>query len=409
MDTNVEQPLEPRVLICAFDTPYPVDYGGVYDVHSRAVYLRASGYAVDVICLVRDEGRIAEFQRRMESEPGRPYARAFFVRYRPRYLRVLGRDPFAALVRDVELDDATGQALRVTRYDFVVVEHLKMARFARRLRAVVSDAPFYLRAHNDEYEFHQQLAASTRSVAKRLYLRLEALKYRDFQRAEFSGPLFSRVFFIGERDYAEYRQQVRGRAVLLPIFCDLPTPVSVERRGGVRDIDFLYVGNLDSGDNVQALMMALAFVKSLALTDVNVMVCGKFSQPAMEASFAGALKAVYPCEVCFNVDRSTLDAVYARAKCFLNFSANIGGVKTKLVEALSSGLLVVSNREGVLGSSLEQASLLASDLTSDRVRRLLSDDDAYEQQRSQFQAEFLNYARTTRMAYEREFVHGGAY
>src|SRR5690606_23934066 len=117
------------------------------------------------------------------------------------------------------------------------------------------------------------------------------------------------------------------------------------------------VGNLDLDDNLNALVKINSFLIQNQFVEFKLKIVGKCSDEKRKMKIRNLFLKIENVDFQFNVSDSELKQNYENAKFFLNFSDNESGVKTKLIEAVSYGIPVISNREGVEGSNLESVVL----------------------------------------------------
>jgi len=133
------------------------------------------------------------------------------------------------------------------------------------------------------------------------------------------------------------------------------------------------------------------------------LVCGRCTETERQKVVVEDLAGFSFCEVKFNIPRPELYDLYRKAKFFLNFSTAMGGVKTKLIDALAQGLVVITNELGVRGSGLEEACIIASKTTIPLISSALVVEAEYEQLRAASTAALGRYAMHVRSIYESEF------
>lgn len=405
--TQHDAPPSLEVLLVCFDTPFPVNYGGVYDVVARARYLQETGYQIDLLCCYRDPNRLREM-RRQERESANPLFRSIFaIPEKLNLISLLRGAPLSVAIRDVLIPSAVARALRRASYRFVLVEHLKLFSLAMRLSPIVS-SDFRLRMHNDEHDYYRSLGQKSRAGLRKIFLLSESILYRRYQKSALSSQLFSTVYFISTTEMQRLSAEVCGTFRHLPVY--FRKSKSPKARSQIcsdslaRTIDFLYVGNLNLDDNVQAVVNAMRFLDSRLARPTQVVICGRCDSTDRQGRVFRTIAVTIPCEIKFNVTRESLDTYYSTSKCFLNFSTNSGGVKTKLIEALEHGLLVISDSNGLNGSGLDSCCLAADATGASQLERLITSPDFYEQQRQLLLRNFQVAATATASAYAEAFA-----
>ncbi len=390
------------ILILSFDTPWPVDYGGIYDVIGRAHEFQRAGYAVDYVGVTLDTRRLKDYSIG-HAEPRSPFRRVYILRGYLRPWSVLTTTPASASARNVDIPLELRNYLLSQTYAFVLVDHIKMVPFAGTIsRALNMD--YRLRMHNDEVEYYASVARRETRRLRAATLWLESLKYRFYQKKVLRRKLFSCVYYISPRDMQKFFGISEARQAVLPVVADF----SLGRLRPVDDalgaIDFLYVANLELEENVQGLLCALQFLHSNGIQRHSLLVCGRCRSAERRTAIVKTFAFHEFCEIRFNVSPAELDAAYAKAKFFLNFAVSSGGIKTKLIDALARGIVVITNELGIQGSGLDAACIIASRSTAPVIQKALTNRTEYQKLKAQVTDALREYEEFVRSTYKNEFA-----
>lgn len=141
-----------------------------------------------------------------------------------------------------------------------------------------------------------------------------------------------------------------------------------------RSTDFLYVGNMDLDDNFLSIIKIREFLDRNDFTSYNLKIVGKCTSEKRKKDVSGIFSNIQNADFQFNVNSDELREVYKTSKFFLNFSSNASGVKTKLIEALSFGIPIISNREGAEGSNLEDVVLNDYEIDVQWLKKVLNNE-----------------------------------
>lgn len=399
---NIENAREGRsALIIGFDTPAPVDYGGIYDVMSRAKNLRNLGFSIDYIGVTVDNGRFGKWQRD-EGRTKEIFRKCVVLKGKKTFRSILSSIPASALIRRVDIPNDIRMHVRQANYSMVIVDHIKMVPFAMELLAGRC-RDLRLRLHNDEAEYYSSVASREKNKLKAFIQRLESWKYRKFQQEVLRCSKFSRFYFISERDRTRMIDREDKRYRILPVAPEFERNSEWQNSPSVQDNSFLFVGNLELRENVLGLRAALSFLSTYRIQGNSVLVCGRCRDEATQLKIQKEVSDLVSCRFMFNASDEELRVAYRSARFFLNFSVSVGGVKTKLIDALSNDLVVITNLEGVQGSGLDDACLMASPKTASIISAALSSDAEYERIRTDLQQAVRSYVRMTQIAYKEEF------
>ncbi|NTW82780.1 MAG: hypothetical protein HGB36_05355 [Chlorobiaceae bacterium] len=361
-----------------FDTPYPTNYGGVYDVMQRVDYFKSAGYGIDLICLASDRTRILTFESIYINSNHNIFDRVFILPYKNN-ICFFDRYPVSAKVRAMKPTEELISYVSSVKYNFVFIEHLKTTLFSLLLKKYINTS-FYLRMHNNEAEYYAELSLGTKNIFKKFFFFFESKKYIDFQNNILKNGLFDRIYFISERDIVTTGLKKNEINRLLPIYFNMnllsTNSFFKSEVNHIYNLDFLYVGNLDSDDNVKAAAESLFFLSNLNMKeDVSVIIAGKCNNVKRQKEVNKYLKKIFKFDLLTNISSSELDKLYSRTKLFLNFSKNKGGVKTKLIDALSRNCVCISNYNGVNGSGFNDIVIPAEDKSINLILDLLHDSE----------------------------------
>lgn len=371
--------MQKKILVVCFDTPFPTNYGGVYDIAAKFEFYKKNNIKVDLICTCFDEIRVKYFQDFMVANE--TVINNFHIEFiQPnilKSLRFLSSIPFSVLIRKINYDKI--EFLKTNEYALVLIEHLKSVNGIEKLQKILKNKPeFYLRVHNDEENYYRNLYSVSKSL-KRYFFYSESIKYRIFQKKILSSSLLKGFLFISktERENLSKLIDEHRTNVLLPIYVALKEIES--NNSEAKNVDFLYVGNLDLDDNLNALHKINSFLVQNNLTDSKLKIVGKCSDENRKIKVKEIFLINKNVEFQFNVNSDELKSNYENSKFFMNFSSNPSGVKTKLMEAMNFGIPVISNSEGVVGSTFEDVVLKDESIDVNWLKKLLNNESAWHE------------------------------
>jgi hypothetical protein len=328
--------------IVCLDVPYPVDYGGVFDLFQKIKALHAAGVIIHLHCFEYGRGE-------------QPVLNDFCaeVRY---YSRCEGHKGFSHKLPYIVCSRSSSQLLdRLLQDEYPILLEgihcsylLNDERFAGR-RIV-------LRLHNVEYQYYRQLYHSERSLLKKLYYLHESNLLRSYEH-RIAGKV--KILTVSEKDREQYRTEFgAGNIQTLPVF--LPFE-DVRTREGTGCF-CLYHGNLSVPENEQAVVWLLKNV--FPSLELPLIISGR--QPS-----ARLVRLIHQFPlVCLiaNPSEEELQDLIAKAQVNILPSFNCTGIKLKLLNALYNGRHCIVNHGMVNGTGLENLCHIADGAEEMRSR-----------------------------------------
>lgn len=366
--------MQKKILIICFDTPYPTNYGGVYDIVAKFDYYKKNNIKIDLICTCFDKKRVKEFKAFIAGNE--TIIDNYYIEYiKPNFLDLLiflSSVPFSAAIRKINYQRI--DFLKSSEYQLVLVEHLKSTYRIENLMKILNknkiQVPIFLRIHNDEEEYYRNLFLVAKGL-KRYFYGFESIKYQKYQNKILSKSSFDGFLFISTSEREKLKNKIgRGKEnILLPVYTGMKIS-----QNNPRSTDFLYVGNMDLDDNFLSIIKIREFLDRNDFTSYNLKIVGKCTSEKRKKDVSGIFSNIQNADFQFNVNSDELREVYKTSKFFLNFSSNASGVKTKLIEALSFGIPIISNREGAEGSNLEDVVLNDYEIDVQWLKKVLNNE-----------------------------------
>lgn len=315
--------------IVCLDVPYPVDYGGVFDLFYKIKALHQAGIRIHLHCFEYGRGEQAALNEYCET-----------VRYYKRQEGHKGfstRLPYIVASRINEelytnlLADTHPILLEGIHCSYPVLDE----RFAGR--------KIIVRLHNAEFLYYSQLAKSSNHWFRKCYYWHESylLKKYEKQIAEKATLLA-----VSEQDQKIYREQLGAKKIgYLPVF--LPFE-KVAAKPGIGCF-CLYHGNLGVAENEKAATWLLEEV----FNDIKVplVIAGKNPPAKLEKL---AHQQNHTCLVA-NPSWNEMQDMIGKAQINLLPSFNNTGIKLKLLNVLFNGKHCIVNPATIDGTGLEAA------------------------------------------------------
>ena len=331
--------------IVCLDVPYPVDYGGVFDLFHKIRALHEAGVRIHLHCFEYGRGRQPILNEYCEE-----------VRY---YCRHEGHKGFSHRLPYIVCSRSNGQLLeRLLEDDYpILLEGIHCTYLLNDER--FDGRKVVLRLHNVEYQYYRQLYLSEKSLLKKIYYLHESNLLRQYEQRIASKV---RILAVSPKDREQYIQEFGAPDIdTIPVFLPFEQVLSKEGSGCF----CLYHGNLSVAENEQVVSWLLKKVFTNA--EMPFIISGK--NPSAKLS---RLIAQYP-QACLipNPSEEELQDLIAKAQVNILPSFNCTGIKLKLLNALFNGRHCIVNQDAVEGTGLQDTCHVAS--SAEDVRELLTE------------------------------------
>ncbi|MEP6844651.1 MAG: glycosyltransferase [Panacibacter sp.] len=315
--------------IISLDVPWPVNYGGVYDLFYKLPVLRAEGVKIHLHCFDNGRGKQTELNKYCEE-----------VHY---YSRNTGHKGFTAklpyIVGSRKNDELLNNLLKDDYPIFMEGIHSTYLtldnRFSKRRK--------FVRIHNVESDYYKQLYACTRSPLKKIYYLWESRLLETYEEQLVDNA--TAFWSVTEKDADHYRDKLGCSTMdYLPLF--LP-PWKVNCKEGMGTF-CLYHGDLSVAANGYAAKWLMQ--KVFKHTDLPLVIAGKNPSSSLEALVH---KNPQACIVA-NPSEKEMQDMIAKAQINILPCFNNTGIKIKLLNSLFNGRHCVVNKAMVSGTALDQ-------------------------------------------------------
>lgn len=319
--------------IVCLDVPYPVDYGGVFDLFYKLKALFEGGVKINLHCFEYGRGVQQELNKYCESVTYYQ-RRSILASFSVRLPFIVSSRANQSLLANLLKDDYPVFLEGIHCTYFLFMGELKTKKV-------------FVRLHNVEYEYYGALVKSASNIFKKLYF-----KYESFLLKKYECEIADKAIFIAisEKDKNIYQQHFSAKEIkYLPAF--LPF-TSIHSETGCGDF-CLYHGNLSVPENEKAVLWLLKNVFND--TDIPFVIAGKNPPKHLE-------RIIHRNEnVCLVANPSSIemDDLIRKAQVHVIPSFNRTGVKIKLLNALFNGRFVVTNVDAVEESGFEMLCNLA--------------------------------------------------
>ena len=336
--------MENHLHIVCLDVPYPVDYGGVFDLFHKIGFLSRAGVKIHLHCFEYGRGP-------------QPVLNDYCVEVNY-YARHEGHKGFSHRLPYIVCSRSNGKLLdRLLEDDYpILLEGVHCTYLLNDER--FDNRKIVLRLHNVEYQYYRQLYQSEKSLLKKLYYLHESNLLRQYEH-RIAGRV--KILAVSEKDSECYRREFGATDIeTLPVFLPFRQVQSKEGTGCF----CLYHGNLSVAENEQVAVWLLK--KVFSCVEMPFIITGKNPSGKLER-----LVEQYP-QTCLipNPSEEELQDLISKAQVNILPSFNCTGVKLKLLNALFNGRHCIVNEAAVDCTGLEGMCHVASG--ADDVRCLIT-------------------------------------
>jgi hypothetical protein len=310
--------------IVSFDVPFSPNYGGIIDVYNRAKALKDAGWEIHLHCF--------EYGRGREFETSDCATKVHYYERKKNFLDFFSFLPFIVKSR---ADQALFHNLTQDNHP-VLLEGQHTAFFANRIQKAGKKVA--IRQHNVEWEYYQQLAQQERSLFKKWFFILESYKLKIHLYSLKKIPFLA----ITPADTQSFQSAGFTAHYLPPVLTENATAIEeTTMRFG------LFHGKLSVQENHAAVLRLCAEHKKSPLPFL-VKIAGINPSDSLrikvqEAGF----------ELIANPSHVTMETLKNAAAIHFLFSAQVSGIKFKLLESLKTRALCIATPALVAGSDLE--------------------------------------------------------
>lgn len=335
--------MEKNLHIVCLDIPYPVDYGGVFDLFHKIKTLHELGIKIHLHCFEYGRGEQVILNDYCVE-----------VTY---YERNRGHKGFSTQIPYIVSSRSSAQ----------LCENLQKDNFPILLEGIHCTYPLYcnylndrnvfLRLHNVEYQYYHQLYRHESSLLKKAYYYNESRLLKCYEQ---SIAKKASIIAVSQKDVQTYRETFGAKKIsYLPVFIPFQQVNSMEGIGTY----CLYHGNLSVSENEKAAIWLLENVFNKI--KMPFVIAGKNPSAKLERL------AHLNCHTCLiaNPGEDEIEDLISKAQINVLPAFNETGIKLKLLNALYNGRHCVVNDATVKESGLEAACHIGS--TAEAMRQIV--------------------------------------
>ena len=327
--------MEKHLHIVCLDVPYPVDYGGVFDLFYKIKTLSGLGIRIHLHCFEYGRGEQPElslycmevsYYQRKEGHKG----------FSHRYPYIVCSRSNLELLERLSMDDYP-----------ILLEGIHCTYLVNDQRFL--DRKIFLRLHNIEHRYYRQLFYAEKTWIKKIYYWHESRLLKKYEK-EIANKAMIIVVSPKDADYYE-REFSAKKIALLPVFLPFSRVVS----GAGKGCFCLYHGNLSVAENESAAVWLLK--KVFDNLSIPLVIAGKNPSPRLQKI---ALQHRFTCLV-GNPTGEEMQDMISKAQINILPSFNTTGIKLKLLNALFNGRHCVVNKQTIEYTGLESLCHIGND------------------------------------------------
>lgn len=325
--------MEKHLHIICLNVPYPVDYGGVFDLFYKLPALQQCGVKIHLHCFEYGRGEqsvLNQYCESVEYYTRKNGLKALSLRYpyivksrsSSKLLARLGQDNYPILMEGIHCT------------------YLLNDKHFRQRKC-------FVRLHNVEHIYYRHLYTFTTSLFKKLYFLWESYLLKNYEKSITNKAIY---FSVSQKDAETFKTLGCRNIQFLPLFLPSWTVNSGEGKGCF----CLYHGDLSVAENEQAAIWLLQKV----FDDLNVpfVIAGK-NPPEKLVKLAQGKTSI--CLIA-NPEEQEMQDLIRKSHINIIPSYNSTGIKVKLLNALYNGRHCLVNEASIEETGLEKACNIAS-------------------------------------------------
>jgi len=319
--------LNKHLHIICLNVPYPVDYGGVFDLFYKLPALQQQGVKIHLHCFTygrKEQPILKEF---CESVDYYKREKDLF-QFSLKYPYIVSSRISKSLLNRLDEDDYP-----ILMEGIHCTYLLNDQRFKHR--------NCFVRLHNVEHIYYGHLFKSTRSFFKKIYFYLESKLLAKYEKSIVNKASF---WSVTQKDAAVYAALGCKKIQFLPLFLPDWKVNTTEDNGTF----CLYHGDLSVDENENAAIWLIEKV----FNDLQIpfVIAGKNPSKRLYKLVHNKQTSC----VIANPNEKEMQDLIAKAHINIIPSFNATGIKLKLINALFNGKHCITNKSTVEGSGLEK-------------------------------------------------------
>lgn len=320
--------MDKHLHIISLDIPWPADYGGVVDIFYKIVWLHKLGIKIHLHCF--SSGRPPQDELDQYCETVHYYSRKKFpqgISFPLPYIVSSRRDK--ELLKNLQQDEYPV---------FMEGIHCTFLLY----NAALKNRKVFVRLHNVEYNYYQQLAIHEKNFLKKIYFKTESFLLKRYEKKIANKTTF---WPLSLHDTAVYKKEFGAERIdFLPVFLPWHEVIFHNNKKGCF---CLYHGNLSVNENEKAVEWLLA--KVFNNISIPFVIAGKNPSERLE-------KMVHEnkhCCLVSNPSDKEMQDLIKKSQVNILPSFNNTGVKLKVLNALFNGKYCLVNQAAADGAGID--------------------------------------------------------
>jgi hypothetical protein len=364
--------------IVSFDVPYPPNYGGIVDVFYKLKALHKLGIKITFHCFYY-EGNNAP-NKKLES-----FCETIYYYKRKKHLGKLLLSKYPFIVASRNNDELLSNLLK--NENPIFFEGIQTCFFLDHPK--LNHRTKIVRANNIEHKYYKGLAKSETNSLKKLYLKWEAKKLKQYESILKKANY---IFSVAKMDVAHFSKYAPTYHIP-PFFNTINKskhiPYTAEKY-------ILYQGNLSVSENSNAVNYIIS--KIAPFIDFQIVIAGK--DPSIELQ--NKINQAKNVRLISNPSQKKMNHLIENAHINLLLTFQQTGIKLKLLHALEIGQHIIINKfmddEGIFKQMCEVADTPNEIINSiERLMQTEFSESFYSERQRKFKIYFDNTKNAQKM------------
>lgn len=338
------------ILIITADFPYPEIHGGRVDVMNKIRELYRFGFLIDIISTAK------QYPSNIDIIELKKYIRNYQVLIRKNSIfDFISIKPYQVKNRS-KLRKEINSLLFNKEYNYVLIEGHYVLELSNLF---IAKKQKFLRIHNNEPRYFNQLANSTSNPLKKYYYSFESMKFNIYEKTYLTKYNVD-LLHISKDEFNSYNMKFPGiKQRYLPPFCKIG---EITRPYVRNNKNVLFVGSLFMDNNVQGINWYIKNIHprlTAEYKDYSFIIAGKLNKK-------NKLPFTMSRNIIFHDSPVDLKEIYNESSIFINPMLSGAGVKLKTINAIVNGIPIISTTVGSEGIGLtHEKDILISDNPDD--------------------------------------------
>ena len=318
--------MEKHLHIVCLDVPYPVNYGGVYDLFYKIKYLSEQNIKIHLHCF--------RYGRKKQQVLNKY---CYEVNYYPRKSFLQSFSFTIPYIVSSRRNTALAVSLLQDKYPILLEGiHCTYTLYKQLLQ----NRKILVRLHNIEHKYYLRLCSAEKNILKKIYFNIESVLLKSYEKKICKKASF---YAVSLTDCLEYKKLGATDVHYLPVFTSSNTISSSPGNSGF----CLYHGKLSVSENIKAVEWLMEIIKD---TTIPLVIAGQDPHKDLisEARENGNICIIA------NPTCNEMEDLIRKAHVNILPSFNDTGVKIKLIESLFMGKHCVTNAGSISDDSLNE-------------------------------------------------------